>query len=65
MTAAIANTATLAIREYFYAATASATQFQFPNGLVFPAGESVTFYNFGDSLGGNVTVTVHGYLTSN
>jgi hypothetical protein len=58
----IGNVANPSLREQFQI-TASA-QFQFPNGIVFPAGESVVANNVGISNGG-VIFTLHGYLTTN
>jgi len=60
----IANTVSGVIREEFAVQCILSTQLQFPNGLGFPAGESVSVDNFGLSTSGMV-FTVHGYLTSN
>jgi hypothetical protein len=52
------------LRENFYVSNAGSTQLQFPNGLVFSAGRSVLVnYFFGG--GSPLTITAHGYLTSN
>jgi hypothetical protein len=51
-------------RELLAAPAAYSTQFQFPSGIVFPAGESPQFFNLFSSPE-QVTVYMHGYLTSN
>jgi hypothetical protein len=58
----IGNTSSGALREQFQVLAPSV--FSFPNGVVFPAGDSVVAQNYGTSAGG-VIFTLHGYLTSN
>ena len=60
----IANTVSNVLREQFEAPVGNFVQLQFPNGFVFPAGESVTVINFGLSSSPMI-FTIHGYLTSN
>lgn len=52
------------LRAQFSVPNTTSTQQQFPNGFVFPAGESVLACDYGVSSS-PVTFTVHGYLTSN
>jgi hypothetical protein len=47
------------------AATYTTVQYQFPSGIVFPAGSSVGINNYGISAEALEYVFVHGYLTSN
>jgi hypothetical protein len=49
--------------EEFYVTNAITSQLQFPNGFVFPAGESVVASNFLSPVPMNLLV--HGYLTAN
>jgi hypothetical protein len=51
-------------RKSFYAPFVGTTQFQYSSGIVFPAGVSLRIQNSLLSPG-DVTMTMHGYLTSN
>jgi hypothetical protein len=60
--AGIGNVVGTGLRAAFYVPNGVTTQFQFPNGYVFPSGESVYAQNGGN---GSMSFTVHGYLTTN
>jgi hypothetical protein len=45
--------------------TTATVQYQFPSGIVFPAGSTVGISDYGLSPAAIVYVYVHGYLTSN
>jgi hypothetical protein len=59
------NAFTGAIREEFYVPDAYTTQFQFPHGIVFAAGSTVGYINFGVSRDYVLSPTMYGYLTAN
>jgi hypothetical protein len=57
------NMVTTYVRKYLRV-PANSSQFQYPSGIVFPAGESIQiFTNAGNTS--SVFVEMHGYLTSN
>jgi len=59
------NAFTGAVREEFNVPDTYTTQFQFPHGIVFSAGSTVGFINFGVSHDYVWSPTMYGYLTAN
>jgi len=59
------NAFTGAVREEFNVPDTYTTQFQFPRGIVFSAGSTVGFINFGVSHDYVWSPTMYGYLTAN
>jgi hypothetical protein len=59
----IGNAISGALRDSFFVPSGVTTEFQFPNGLVFPSSESVEALDGSNT--GHIHFTLHGYLTAN